>query len=307
MKIKNLTMKSNSLLFLISLLFLLSCSTHKRSFIQSDEEFVVELKRAQTRGGMVETALQGLFLGAKYLADKTTKSLTSNYSKSISVNNYYNTFSGKVAKSYDRIDIKKYSKPKDAQHENELKVIIRDEITKLPRTRGGRTLEVSDVIREENDDMLSFHAVIGILSDSENPGVSRLSFDELRILFSKTRIYEDENLNAVVSIQLEGQYRNKDGSPEKRILIEQEYDFRNLKYGPENQIKSPILSPWFYDIPITSEIDKNAEFGVMRVNVQVREYEGGKSKYINQIPTILSKNKNAIVKDGASAIEKIID
>jgi len=256
---------------------------------------------------MLETALQGLFLGAKYLADKTSKSLTSNYSQSISVNDYYNTYSGKVVKSYDRIDIKKYSKPLDQEEENKLKVIIHDEITKIPKSRGESALQEKDVIRDEKDDMLSFNAVIKILSDPHNPGISRLSFEELRVFFSKTRIYADEKLNAVVSVQLEGQYRNADGTPEKKILIEQEYDFRNLKYGPENQIKTPILSPWYYDIPPNSDFGKNEEFGVVRVNVQVREYEGGKSKYINKLPDILSKNKNAIIKDGASALEKIVE
>src|SRR5690606_1315336 len=161
--------------------------------------------------------------------------------------------------------------------------------------------------REKEDDMLNFHAVIEIESDSENPGVSRLSFNELRILFSKTRVYDDENLNAIISVQIEGQWRNTDGSPNKNILIEQEYDFKNLKYGAENQITEPLKSPWYYDIPITSEIDNNQQYGVVKVNVQVREYEGSKSKYINKLPDILSDNKDAIVKDGASTIQKIVN
>src|SRR5690606_25981661 len=190
---------------------------------------------------------------------------------------------------------------------DELTVIIRDGITQLTKTRGGEaTHQMKDVIREKEDDLLNFHAVIGIESDPENPGVSRLSFNELRILFSKTRVYKDENLNAIVSVQIEGQWRNTDGSPEKGILIEQEYDFRNLKYGVKNQIKEPIKSPWYYDIPITSEIENNSEFGVVKVNVQVREYEGGKSKYINKLPDILSDNKDAVVKDGASTLQKIV-
>ena len=297
-------MKIIILIFCIGILQL-SCSTHRRSHIKSNEEFVVELKRPQSRGGMVETALQGLFLGAKYLADKTAKSLTTAYSKSISVNDYYNNYSGRISKSYDRIDIKKFSRPLEKQDENQLKVIIRDEITKLPKSRGGSTLGIDDVIREDKNDLLSFHAVIRILSDPNNPSVSRLSFEELRILFTKTKVFSDENLNAIISISLEGQYRNIDGTPEKKILIEQEYDFRNLKYGAENQISSPILSPWFYDIPADGLVN-HTEFGVVRVNVQVREYEGGKSKYINKLPDILSKNKNSIVKSGSSAIEKVL-
>ena len=58
---------------------------------------------------MIETALQGLFLGASYLAEKSAKSLTSSYSQSISINNYYNTDLGDVEKTYNEIHIKKYS------------------------------------------------------------------------------------------------------------------------------------------------------------------------------------------------------
>lgn len=300
-------MKQKLLLLLAITVTTISCSTHKRSHIKSDEEFIVELKKPKTRGGAVEIALQGLFLGANYMAEQTAKSLTSSYSQSLSVNDYYNTHSGDLEKTYNEIHIKKYAKPVEKDEKSDLIVIIRDEITKLPKTRGNNAvLMVDDVIRPKEDDLLSFHAVIEILNDPENPGVSRLSFNELRIFFSKTRVYSDENLNAIISVQIEGQWRNTDGSPNKGVLIEQEYDFKNLKYGAENQIKEPLLSPWYYDIPITSEIENNSEFGVVKVNVQVREYEGGKSKYINKLPDILSDNKNAIVKDGASTIEKIV-
>jgi len=300
-------MKHKLLIILTILMMVTSCSTHQRSHIKANEEFVVELKKPQTRGGAIEIGLQGLFLGASYLAEKTTESLTSSYSKSISVNDYYNTDLGEVEKTYNEIHIKKFAKKIDEEEKSDLMVIIRDEITKQPKTRGGTSaLTVEDVIREKEDDLLNFHAVIEIESDPENPGVSRLSFNELRVLFSKTRVYQDENLNAVISLQIEGQWRNTDGSPSKGILIEQEYDFKNLKYGVENQIKTPIKSPWYYDIPITSEIDNNQQFGVVKVNVQVREYEGSKSKYINKLPDILSDNKDAIVKDGASTIEKIV-
>src|SRR5690554_488962 len=300
-------MKHKLLIILTILMMVTSCSTHQRSHIKANEEFVVELKKPQTRGGAIEIGLQGLFLGASYLAEKTTESLTSSYSKSISVNDYYNTDLGEVEKTYNEIHIKKFAKKIDEEEKSDLMVIIRDEITKQPKTRGGTSaLTVEDVIREKEDDLLNFHAVIEIESDPENPGVSRLSFNELRVLFSKTRVYQDENLNAVISLQIEGQWRNTDGSPSKGILIEQEYDFKNLKYGVENQIKTPIKSPWYYDIPITSEIDNNQQYDDKKVNVQIREYEGSKSKYINKLPDILSDNKDAIVKDGASTIEKIV-
>ena len=300
-------MKQKLLSILALSCIFISCSTHKRSHIKADEEFVVELKKPASRGGALEIGLQGLFLGAKYLTEKTTQSLTSSYSQSLSVNNYYNTDLGKVEKTYNEIHIKKFAKKVDDEDKSNLIVTIRDEITKLPKTRGtDAVLKMEDVIREKEDDLLNFHAVIGIETDPENPGVSRLSFNDLRILFSKTRVYKDENLNAVVSVQIEGQWRNTDGSPNKNVLIEQEYDFKNLKYGMENQIKESLKSPWYYDIPITSEIEDNQQFGVVKVNVQVREYEGSKSKYINKLPDILSDNKNAIIKDGASTIEKII-
>ena len=39
----------------------------------------------------------------------------------------------------------------------------------------------------------------------------------------------------------------------------------------------------------------------------VEEYEGKKSKYLNKLPSILSDNKDAIIKNGSSTINKIID
>lgn len=167
---------------------------------------------------------------------------------------------------------------------------------------------MNDVIRvqDSKEDLLNFEAVIAIESDPENPGVSRLSFNELRILFSRTKIYEDENLNARLSVSITGQWRSTDNTPMEAVLIEQEYDLRNLKYGTENQIETPILSPWYYDIPYLAEDADFGKYGVVQVNVQLQEYEGGKSKYINQLPSILSDNKNAIIKNGSSTIQKIL-
>ena len=90
------------------------------------------------------------------------------------------------------------------------------------------------------------------------------------------------------------------------ILIEQEYDLRNLKYGVENQIRNPIVSPWYYDIPYVAENEDFSNYGVVQINVQLQEYEGGKSKYINQLPSILSDNKNAIINQGGATIQKVI-
>jgi hypothetical protein len=114
-------------------------------------------------------------------------------------------------------------------------------------------------------------------------------------------------LNAKVSISIEGQWRSTDGSPMKKTLIEQSYEFKNLKYGYENQLKESILSPWYYDIPITNEIENNGKYGVLNVSIQVEEFEGGKSKYINKLPSILGENKSKIIKDGASVIEKVLN
>ena len=294
------------LLCFLLILFMCSCKVHHRSNIESDEEFVVVMKRADTRGGLVETVLQGVFFGASYLAEKTSKSLVSTYSQSISINNYYNTDLGEVEKTYKEIHIKKYSKPESPEKKAQITTLVEDEINAMPKSRGNNAaLNVQDVIRLEQDDLLNFYAVIELISDPQNPGVTRLSFNELRVFFSKTKVYTDENLNARISIAIEGQWRGEDGTPNSATLIEQEYDFKNLKYGADNLIDKPLLSPWYYDIPITTQLDDNDNYGVVKINVRLEEYEGNKSKYINKLPSMLSDNKDAIISDGASAIEKI--
>ncbi|MDY2588328.1 hypothetical protein [Winogradskyella aquimaris] len=291
---------------ILLLLLLCSCKVHQRSNIQSNEEFVIEMKRADTRGGLIETVLQGVFFGASYLAEKTSESLVSRYSQSLSLNNYYNTDLGSVEKTYKEIHIKKYSKPNNPQEKEQITSIVKNEFNAMPKSRGNTaSLSVDDIIRIEEDDLLNFFAVIELISDPQNPGITRLSFNELRVFFSKTKVYTDENLNAKISISIEGQWRGNDGTPLSATLIEQEYDFKNLKYGPDNLIDKPILSPWYYDIPITTQLDDNDNFGVVKINVRLEEYEGNKSKYINKLPSMLSDNKDAIISDGASAIEKI--
>lgn len=283
-----------------------SCKVHQRSNIKSNEEFVVEMKRANTRGGLIETVLQGVFFGAQYLADKTSESLVSTYSQSLSLNNYYNTDLGDVEKTYKEIHIKKYSTPSSPQKKAQIESLVKDDFNALPKSRGNSAaLNVDDVIRIDEGDLLNFFAVIELISDPQNPGITRLSFNELRIFFSKTKVYSDEDLNAKISISIEGQWRGGDGTPLSATLIEQEYDFKNLKYGAGNLIQQPILSPWYYDIPITTQLQDNDNYGVVKVNVRLEEYEGNKSKYINKLPSMLSDNKDAIISDGASAIEKI--
>lgn len=291
---------------LLLVVLMCSCKVHHRSNIESNEEFVVVMKRADSRGGLVETVLQGVFFGASYLAEKTSESLVSTYSQSISINNYYNTDLGEVEKTYKEIHIKKYSKPNSPEKKAQITTIVEDEINAMPKTRGNNAaLSVKDVIRLEEDDLLNFYAVIELISDPQNPGVTRLSFNELRVFFSKTKVYTDENLNARISISIEGQWRGEDGTPKSATLIEQEYDFKNLKYGADNLIDTPLLSPWYYDIPITTQLEDNDNYGVVKINVRLEEYEGNKSKYINKLPSMLSDNKDAIISDGASAIEKI--
>ena len=287
-------------------MLMFSCKVHHRSNIKSNEEFVVEVKRADTRGGLIETVLQGVFFGATYLADKSSESLVSRYSQSLSLNNYYNTDLGQVEKTYKEIHIKKYSKPDDPEKKSQITAMVNEDLNSLPKSRGATgSFNVDEVIRLEEDDLLNFFAVIELISDPQNPSITRLSFNELRILFSKTKVFTDENINARVSIAIEGQWRGDDGKPMHAMLIEQEYDFKDLKYGAENLIDKPILSPWYYDIPITTQLDENDNFGVVKIDVRLEEYEGKKSKYINKLPSMLSDNKDAIITDGASAIEKI--
>ncbi|GAB5565957.1 MAG: hypothetical protein Wins2KO_30200 [Winogradskyella sp.] len=302
--LNHVIMRNISILLIV--LLLSSCAVHQRSNIKSDEEFVVSVQRADTRGGLIETVLQGVFFGASYLADKTSQSLVSTYSQSLSLNNYYNTDLGDVEKTYKEIHIKKFSKLEEEAKRNEIESVITTDFGNLPKSRGNKAgLKLDDVIRVDEGDMLNFYAVIELISDPQNPGITRLSFNELRVFFSKTKVYKDEDLNAKISVSIEGQWRGEDGTPKEAVLIEQEYDFKNLKYGADNQIKTPILSSWYYDIPITTELDENDNYGVVKINVRLEEYEGKKSKYINKLPSMLSDNKDAIISDGASAIEKI--
>lgn len=308
-----MTFRKNSLKIIASFVALTllfsNCASHQRSNIPSNENFVVELTKPKSRGGLVNTAIEGLFMGAKYLVDNSTKKLVNTYTNSVSINDYYNNFSGKVAKTYSGIQLKKYANPIEISDKTAMKSIITREIKAEPKSRGIATtsLAMEDIFLEENEDLLNFHAVINFESDEDNPGITRLSFNELRVFFSKTKVFKDENLNARVLISIEGQWRSTDGSPQTATLIEQEYDFKNIKYGYKNQIDEPILTKWYYDIPILSELEENATYGVVKVNVQLEEYEGKKSKYLNKLPSILSDNKDAIIKNGSSTINKIVE
>lgn len=272
----NLIMKYFSIVIL--LFFLVSCSVHQRSNVWSSEEFVVSLNKPTSRGtfidvGLMNLAFKGVFLGADYLAKLSSKSLTSSYSKTISINDYYNTDLVHVEKTYNQIRIVKYDKPVLEDKKNDIKSIINNDYASISKPRGeGSYLSINEIDRKEKNELLSFDAKIGLISDPKNIGVTRLSFSDLRILFSKTKIYKNENLNAKVTIIIEGQWRDKDGTPKVVTLIDQKFDFKGLKYGLENQIKEPILSPWFYDIPINSDIENQSKFGIVNITVRVDEY-----------------------------------
>lgn len=294
------------------LILITSCSVHERSYVQGNEEFVVEMKKGSARGGLVEVALQGLFIGADYLAEKTAKSLTTSYSQSLSINDYYTYDGDEVSKTYEEIHIKKFEAVAEEEKQKELLTAIEDDFKKQPQSRGAtaafsmKNIKRVKDIAEEKEELLNFEARIAIESDPENPGVSRLSFKELRVLFSRTKVYEDEDLNAQLAVSIEGHWRSKDNTPMHAILIEQEYELRDLKYGVENQLDQPIVSPWYYDIPYLAENEDFSNYGVVQINVQLREYEGGKSKYINKLPSILSDNKDSVIKQGSATIQKVL-
>jgi len=285
-----------------------SCAVHQRANIKAKESFTIRTVSPTNRGGMIETALQGLFAGAKYLADQSAKSLVSSYSQTLSIPNYYQNYTGNVAKTYSAIVFEKHAKPLRISDKNRLTETLTEDLANLTKTRGASAaLTLDKVVRKKEQDLMNFQAKIGLISDPENPSISRLSFEELRVFFSKTKIFSDENLNLRVSISIEGQWRDAHGTPHKQVLIEQQYDFKNLHYGIENQLSTPILSPWYYDIPMFTHVEGNENYGVVNISIQLEEYEGKKSKYLNKLPSILSENKNAIIKNGASTIQKIID
>lgn len=290
---------------LASSLLFISCSVHKKSNIDAKETFVVTVEKPVSRGGAIELGIQGLLLGANYLAEKSAKSLVNVYDETIAVNNYYEKTNGIVDKAFNKIHIQRYSKPLTSENDLKAKSILNDELASQQKTRGS-AFTTREMIRKEQEDLLNFDAIIEILSDDENIGVSRLSFKEMRVFFSKTKVFEDENLNVKVSVSIEGEWRSSDGSPMSKLLVEQEYDFKKIKYGIENQISSPILSPWYYDIPIYSDIENESKFGILKIKIRMEEYEGSKSKYIEKIPSILSENKNSIIKSGSSTISKMI-
>lgn len=291
-------------LFFIFNFFIISCAVHPRSNIKADENFVLELKKHNSRGGMIETALDGILYGVNYLLKKETNSLNNIYSQSISINNYYNSNLGYIDKSYGKILLKKFSKPLNLLEQKRITSLLKDELSSLDKSNVKNNLFLKDDVKVFfKEDILNFYAEIELMSHPNNPGISRLCFKDLRVLFSKTKVYSDENLNVQVLVSIEGQWRNADGSPNKTTLVEHEYNFYDLKYGVENQIEKPVFSDWYYDIPIYPDLEDNTSYGVLKINIQMNEYEGNRSKYINKLPNILNENKDAIIKSGASFIK----
>lgn len=299
-------MKKLVVLVFISLCF--CCASHKRANIASEEDFVIEMKRPSTRGGLLETAIKGLYFGATYLAQQSSNALTSSYTQSLSISDYYNSDLGYVEKTYSEIHLKKFSQPSSISQKQELTSLITNEYNALPKTRGPNGfMALTDIVRADDEDLLNFHAVIELESNEDDPSITRIKFRELRILFSKTKIFKDEDLNARISLSIEGEWRSRDGSPQNAILFEEQYDFKNIKYGLDNLIKQPIISPWYYDIPAEVGSDSSTSFGIVNITVSLEEYEGNKSRYIQKLPSILSDNKDAIISNGSSAIQKIIN
>ena len=148
MMLKAFFKNSVAILLIVSSLFS-SCASHKRSNIQSNENFVVELTKPKTRGSLTTTALEGLFMGAKYLVDNSTKKLINTYTNSISINDYYHNFAGKIEKTYSGIQLKKYANPIESGQKTEMKSIMTREINVQPKSRGtkGTTLLVLDDIQ----------------------------------------------------------------------------------------------------------------------------------------------------------------
>lgn len=300
--------------FIISVVFSVvfsGCAVKERSNIKAVETFVVEFDHssAPSRGLLTDLVMQGLVKGGDMLAEKSAQTLASSYSSPISVNNYYNTFNGELEKNYNRIVIKKYAIPEEASKKSELEVIIRDEVTKfeLPQTRGATSFfSINDIIREEENDLMNFFAIIEIESAEHNPMASRLVLKDLRVIFSKTKVFQGDFINAILSVVIKGKVLDRDGLPRDITLIEQEYEFKNLQYSTGNQIKNPIKSPWYYDLPIKNTPADADEFGLVDITVQLREYESGKGKYVEKLPDILSENKNAIIQTGSETMNKII-
>jgi hypothetical protein len=293
------------ILFFVVSFTLVSCATNQRSNFKTNEEFVIELKKPASRG-LVDLALKGAFFGATYLAERSTQSLTNSYRQSISISDYYSLTNEIVEKKYKKIEIRKYAKPADTESKQRARQILADEINSLPKSRAS-SIELADLIREEQDDFLNFKAVIELISDPNNPSITRLSFNELYIFFSKTKVYKDEDLNVKMLISIDGIWRSKSSEslPFVGTLIEHEFNFKDLKYSAENQLSSPVLSPWYYDLPISSGAIDNS-FGIVNIHVELVEYEGNKSKYVNKAPNLLSTNKSKILQSG-SLIEKILN
>lgn len=262
---------------------------------------VVEVKKPETRGGLIDIAIQGLYYGVNYLAQNATKSLTSNYSQSISINDYYNNDLGYIQKTYNEIQIKKYAKVIDSETKKRIGKYLENG---LEGDSSSNFLPKGEILN--GDKLLNFYVALEIISDEENPGISKIKFKDLRVLFSKTKVYSDENLNMKLNLIIEGQWRGLDGSPTKKRIFEYEYVLENLKYGFDNQIKDPIISEWYYDIPISSDMADPSKFGLIDIKVELVEYEGGRAKYINKLPSILEENKSSIIHNSSEVLKDII-
>lgn len=305
---------------LIFILLFSSCSVHRNANIKGSETFIVEVKSEETRGmgeiltEVAKVAIQGLYLGGKYLAEQSSKSMINEYAQALSINDYYSyalvdryerTY--KIEKTYSNIVIQKYNDPKDSVKRAYFRNVIEEyepELVGVEASRGAEEVNSSlfntalNVTKQDKEaKLLSFFSNIAIESDPGNVGVSRLVLKELEVIFSKTKVFKDENLNVTINVELKGEWRDEGGILHKETLIDKKFNLKNLKYGMNNQIQKPLYSSWFYDLPpISSETarEEKMPFGIVYLTVKVIEYEGKKSKYVTQLNKVLEQNEKQI-------------
>lgn len=307
MIIKN-TLRATAVLLLF---FVTSCSVNRRSNIAANETFIinpVDTAAIQgSRGLLSANVLDALFMGINYLSEKSAKSFTNTYTHTISLKDYYKKGTdGKIQKTYNEILVQKFGRPFKTEEQKRLVDTIRQDMKHLSGSgaRGATSTNANDIVRntivQSPDNLLNFHAAISLESDENDATITRLKLRDLRVFFSKTKVLQNDHLNALISVAIEGVTRSKDGSSRKVTIVEQEFDFRNIRYGSENQVLAPLYSPWYYDLPVPLDIDDSGSGGLITFKIQMTEYESGKSKYIKKIPGILSDNKNMIIKTGGS-------
>ena len=76
--------------------------------------------------------------------------------------------------------INKYSKPIEANEKDRISVVVSDQFNAMPKLTGTvRVLNIDDIIREKEDDLLNLDATNELISNPENLLITRLSFNYL--------------------------------------------------------------------------------------------------------------------------------